>query len=345
MNRLTGLFAPRLSAVETLLFCYVIGVTGTAGIGASLLDRIALPLLVLAAAVSGYTLWRTVRPVSPSARLLLGASLLVAALQAALLYAFGTEAGSFRITALHGGVTESGRDAYLGHQLILFAFHTAASALLAALLMALFRPDKRPAVYTFFLTWLAMPLLFLLMHLIGRLLRFAAHADMLTLFVGWLLLTAAVAVGSYRLMHGHPYKVVLFTLMTFAAPPLGAAAFVLFYFLQTVVPVPDAGAGDAEEGERRNARFARQLSDAEKTLHFQTAALAALERKIGAVDRGSTGAATVLKTLEKEKTECLKRKLAAEAACERLRSRRKKSGSDDADHHRAGRDEGERFDP
>lgn len=149
---------------------------------------------------------------------------------------------------------------------------------------------------------------------------------MIFAFIGWLLLSAAVAFGSYRFTRGNVYYTGAFTAMTLFAPPIGATAFALFLLLRTLMPtireipvVPQEAAAPEPHTIQKNLHYAKQLEEAEGALKLKREALEAVEAKINAIDPKETEALKRLETLEAEKAECAVAMIAAEEAYDRLR--------------------------
>lgn len=153
---------------------------------------------------------------------------------------------------------------------------------------------------------------------------------MIFALLGWLLLTAAAAFGSYRLTGGNYYVVAALTAMTFFAPPIGVIAFVLFAVGRSLMPPINDLPVEQEQGEaapassrrvplQSNTHYSQQLQEAQSALRKQQTALTAIEKKIEAIDPKSDGAIEQLETLEKEKAECAVKKIAAEETYDRLR--------------------------
>jgi hypothetical protein len=147
---------------------------------------------------------------------------------------------------------------------------------------------------------------------------------------GWLLLSAAVTLGSYRLSGGNYYVVAALGAMTLFAPPIGAAAFAIYAVGHTLMPpindLPVESDGEEttatpahREPMRSNTHYSEQLEEAQNALREQQTALKAIEEKIGAIDPKSDGAIETLESLEKEKAECAVKTIAAEERYERLK--------------------------
>lgn len=317
---INGGFKRRSTALKTSLFAYAVGFASLSAVHIPLLGYGAAVLFALSFVLLGYTLWWFARPAHATSYLLFGLSLAGIGLLSGLLYTFINEIAYFNALQLHGSVTEARQDAYRNVLLLLLAFHTAASAATSGLLYALFRFGKRDIARTFFLGWTAMPLLFLLMHLYNFLLPSVSAANTMLLFAVWLLLSAAVAYGSYQLTEGNKRYVAVFTLLTFFAPPIGVTAFVVFLFLRILMPtVREEPLPEAPTVGGVKPLYSKQLHAAEAELTTQTSALEAIEARIRAVDPGHAGAMELLRGLETKKSECLVRKGAAEETIERLR--------------------------
>lgn len=151
---------------------------------------------------------------------------------------------------------------------------------------------------------------------------------MIFALIGWLVATAAVAFGSYRVTRGNYYYVAAFAAMTFFAPPVGFGAFLLFALLHMLMPpIKEIPVHDQDEetpaAQRRplekNPHYTKQLEAAEAELDTHRKTLSHIEARINAIDAKSEGAAEQLKELETEKAECAVKKIAAEEAYDRLR--------------------------
>lgn len=152
---------------------------------------------------------------------------------------------------------------------------------------------------------------------------------MIVALIGWLLLTAAVAFGSYKLTHGNHYYVAAFTAITLFAPPVGFGAFVIFAVLRMLMPPIETVAvrtQDTPAAQRqpieKNPHYAKQLEAAEAKLDAYREAFANIDAKINAIDAKTEGALETLEALEAEKAECAVKKIAAEEAYDRLRKLR-----------------------
>jgi hypothetical protein len=318
MQKLGG-FKRRSTAMKTMLFAYAVGFASLGCVQIPLLGYGAAVLFVPAFVLLGYTLWWFARPAAAKAYVLFGLSLVGIGFLSALLYLFGNEIAIFKSLQLHGSVTDARQLAYRNTLLLLLAIHTAASAATSGLLYALFRFGKGNIARTFFLGWAPLPVLFLLMQLYDFVLPSVSAANMLLLLAGWLLLSAAVGYGSYRLTAGRTAYVAVFTALTFFAPPIGVTAFVVSVFLSILMPeVKDAPVEEAPTVGGRKPLYSKQLREAEADLRTHTSALEAIEAKIHSIDPGSAGAIDVLRRLETKKSECLVRKVAAEESLDRL---------------------------
>ncbi|MEJ2467736.1 MAG: hypothetical protein P8Y51_01455 [Campylobacterales bacterium] len=328
MQKLSG-FKRRSTALKTMLFAYAVGFASLGCVQMPLLGYGSAALFAAAFVLLGYTLWWFARPAAPKEYVLFGLSLVGIGFLSALLYVFGNEIAVFKSLQLHGSVTEPRRLAYRNTLLLLLAIHTAAAAATSGLFYALFRFGKADIARTFFLGWAPMPALFLLMHLYDFLLPSVSAANLLLLFAGWLLLTAAVGYGSYQLTAGRASYVAVFTSLTFFAPPIGGTAFVLFVFLSILMPpVKEETPDEMPTAGGRKPLYSKQLRDAEADLKSHASALEAIDTKIRSIDPGSAGAIDVLRRLETKKSECLVRKVAAEEALDRLQRLQNQRGKE-----------------
>ncbi len=154
---------------------------------------------------------------------------------------------------------------------------------------------------------------------------------MIFAFFGWLVLTAAITFGAYRLTQGNKYYTVVFGMMSFFAPPLGLSAFILFAVLSTLKPAvtepesvplsekpPKAGHTPIE----KNTHYSERLQQAETKMKKYADIAKQIETKIEALHADIENPEAVLAELEEEKAKNAVKKIAAEEEYDRLKKLR-----------------------
>jgi hypothetical protein len=248
---MSGYPLQRASVIEMMLLAYTVWIAGFVCSRMPVMAYGAVALIALALLFFGYGLWRLARPASPKAYLLFALSLAGILALTGVLDAFASEMAAFTATKQNYGVTPELLRQHNMHLLLLFALHTAASALLTLAFYAFLRPSKRALVPLFALSWAAMPILFLLMELYGVLFPAVLKTDMLLIFIGWLIAVGVIGYGTYQVTEGSRRYTAVFMALAFFAPPVGAAAFVIFALLQILKPAGKKQT-DAKTSQRRS---------------------------------------------------------------------------------------------
>jgi len=315
-----GQFEHRGTIVQMMLFAYAVGVGTFTSIHIPILGIGAVSLLILAYAFSAYGFWKLAQP--DLKRRLPYYLLLLAALAAVsgILYSFVSEISSFVTLQMQNSVTATIEKQHNTALLLLLLIHTAASAVLALAYFLLYRPQRLSILRIFALSWATLPVLFLLMTLYEMVLPTVSEANMMILFFGWIAATGVIGYGTYLLTDGDRIYVALFVILTLAAPPVSAAAFVIFMFLKTLMPAvkKTAGGSDANQALKNNPQYERQLKAAKSALKIQKDAMASIESAIKRTDPNAMNARKKIQELEKQKAVVAMKIIAAEEAYERL---------------------------
>lgn len=222
--------------VLMMLFAYAVAIAGFAcfpmpifGFAAMALDLIAL-LLIFGG------LWKLACPKTRNDYLFIALNYLAIVALFTILYTIGSEMAAFATTEQVNGVTPELLSRYHGRLLFLTLIYTFISAVFSGAFHLLFRPRKAAVFQMFVLSWAALPILFLLMKLYGPLFKALLGSNLLPVLIGWLLLSAIIGYGAYRVTEGSRSYTAAFSALAFFLPPVGMASFVIFAFLWVLKP-------------------------------------------------------------------------------------------------------------